>query len=111
MLFRFSAVTFNAHKIHIDPQHCREVEGYHNLLVHGPLLLILMFSVFNSHGHQLVSLDYQNLAPVFVDEEIKVCVQQRKNNWAVRIMGPLGDLRVKGTAIVEAEKEDGSNCD
>lgn len=107
MLFRFSAVTFNAHKIHVDPQHCREVEGYRNLLVHGPLLLMLMFSVFNSHGLHLVSLGYQNLAPVFVDEEIKVCVQQRKNNWVVRMTGPQGDLRVKGTARVDSGAENG----
>ncbi|KAJ4392234.1 prephenate dehydratase [Gnomoniopsis smithogilvyi] len=101
MLFRFSALTFNAHKIHLDTQHCLEVEGYRNLLVHGPLLLMLIFSVFNSRGHIVDSLDYQNLAPVFVDEEIKVCIQQRKSSWSVWITGPQGDLRVKGTAILE----------
>lgn len=109
MLFRFSALTFNAHKIHLDLQYCREVEGYRNLLVHGPLLLMLMLSVFNSHGHMVASLDYQNLAPVFVDEEIRVCIQQRKNNrnWSVRIVGLQGDLRVKGTAILEGKVTDG----
>ncbi|KAJ4409730.1 hypothetical protein N0V82_009392 [Gnomoniopsis sp. IMI 355080] len=109
MLFRFSALTFNAHKIHLDLQHCRKVEGYRNLLVHGPLLLMLMFSVLNSRGHMVASLDYQNLAPVFVDEEIKVRVQQRKSNWSVYIVGPQNDLRVKGTAILE-EKATNGHC-
>lgn len=107
MLARFSAVTFNAHKIHFDPQHCREVEGYRDLLVHGPLLLILMFSLFNSRGHIVANLDYQNLAPVYVDEEITVCVQQRKDNWRVWIAGPQGDLRVKGTAVLLRATENG----
>lgn len=107
MLFRFSALTFNAHKIHLDRQHCREIEGYRDLLVHGPLLLMLIFSVFNSRGHMVECLDYQNLAPVFVDEEIKVRIQQRKSHWSVWVVGPQGDLRVKGTAVLEPKAEDG----
>lgn len=106
-LFRFSALTFNAHKIHLDTQYCREVEGYRDLLVHGPLLLMLMFSVLNNSGHIVISLDYQNLAPVYVGEEIKVCVQQRKDKWNVWIMGPHDDLRVKGTAVLDRDAEDG----
>lgn len=101
MLFRFSALTFNAHKIHLDPQHCREVEGYRDLLVHGPLLLMLMLSVLNNRGHIVVSLDYKNLAPVYVGEEIRVCVQQRKDKWSVWIMGPQDDLRVKAAAVLD----------
>jgi 3-methylfumaryl-CoA hydratase len=37
MLFRYSALTFNGHRIHYDVDYCREVEGYANLVVHGPL--------------------------------------------------------------------------
>jgi len=37
LLFRFSALTFNAHAIHLDPEYCRNVEGHRNLLFHGPL--------------------------------------------------------------------------
>jgi 3-methylfumaryl-CoA hydratase len=36
-LFRYSALTFNGHRIHYDVDYCREVEGYGNLVVHGPL--------------------------------------------------------------------------
>ena len=37
MLFRYSALTFNGHRIHYDVDYCREVEGYANLIVHGPM--------------------------------------------------------------------------
>jgi len=37
MLFRYSALTFNGHRIHYDLDHCRRVEGYDNLVIHGPL--------------------------------------------------------------------------
>lgn len=39
-LFRFSALTFNAHRIHYDPDWCRTVEGHRDCVVHGPLNLI-----------------------------------------------------------------------
>ncbi|MCU1658441.1 MAG: hypothetical protein JWO57_3097 [Pseudonocardiales bacterium] len=42
LLFRFSALTYNAHRIHYDRDYARDVEGYPGLLVHGPLQAILM---------------------------------------------------------------------
>merc|ERR1711964_810542 len=48
LLFRFSALSFNAHRIHLDPHYTREVEGHRHLLVHGPLTLVLMLSVLRS---------------------------------------------------------------
>jgi len=41
-LFRYSALTFNGHRIHYDVDYCREVEGYPNLVVHGPLQATLL---------------------------------------------------------------------
>jgi 3-methylfumaryl-CoA hydratase len=45
-LFRFSALTFNAHRIHYDRQYTREIEGYPNLVVHGPFVAILLMDHF-----------------------------------------------------------------
>ena len=42
LLFRYSALTFNSHRIHYDRRHCLEAEGYPGLVVHGPLLATLM---------------------------------------------------------------------
>ncbi|WP_047468676.1 FAS1-like dehydratase domain-containing protein [Delftia sp. ZNC0008] len=42
LLFRYSALTFNGHRIHYDQDYCREVEGYSNLVVHGPLQATLL---------------------------------------------------------------------
>ncbi len=42
LLFRFSALTYNAHRIHYDRQYATEVEGYSGLVVHGPLQAILL---------------------------------------------------------------------
>jgi 3-methylfumaryl-CoA hydratase len=42
MLFRYSALTFNSHRIHYDVDYCREQESYPGLLVHGPLQASLL---------------------------------------------------------------------
>lgn len=116
LLFRFSALSFNAHLIHFDREHCRKVEGYRETLVHGPLLLTLLCTVLREtllkttgSGKPLPTIrtiDYRNLAPVHVDETIRVCVRQRDGNedstgkWYVWVEGQDGGLRVKGSATV-----------
>jgi 3-methylfumaryl-CoA hydratase len=42
LLFRYSALTFNGHRIHYDLDYCRQVEGYANLVIHGPLVATLL---------------------------------------------------------------------
>ena len=42
LLFRYSALTFNAHRIHYDRDYARDVEGYAGLVVHGPLIATLL---------------------------------------------------------------------
>ena len=45
MLFRYSALTFNGHRIHYDAPYARQVEGYQGLVVHGPLLATLLLDL------------------------------------------------------------------
>lgn len=109
LLFRFSALTFNAHAIHLDPHYCREVEGHRNLLVHGPLSLVLMLSGLRSQLKEfeiLERFDYRNLAPLYADEEMKVCVRKSRLNadkYDVWIEGRDGGYAVKGTAVIQSK--------
>ncbi|KAF7864580.1 hypothetical protein EAF04_006712 [Stromatinia cepivora] len=105
LLFRFSALTFNAHAIHLDPHYCREVEGHRNLLLHGPLSLVLMLSVLRSQlqpGEMIKRFDYRNLAPLYANEELRVCVGKntdKNNKYEVWIEGKEGGYAVKGSAV------------
>ncbi|KAL6800670.1 Thioesterase/thiol ester dehydrase-isomerase [Trichoderma sp. SZMC 28013] len=118
-LFHFSALTYNAHSIHIDPLYAKSQDGHRALLVHGPLSLALMLRVLNDHvaskeggGAGVVkSITYRNYAPLYVGEEMKVCVRRAKRNaakgeeeWDVWVEGPGGGLAVKGSVIVDAKK-------
>ena len=103
-LFRFSALTFNAHRIHLDPQYTREIEGHRNLLVHGPLSLVLMLSVLRSQlkiGEMVLKFDYRNLAPLYVEEEMRICAKRDgETRFDVWIEGKEGGYAVKGSAVV-----------
>ena len=73
MLFRFSALIFNAHRIHYDLDYVREEEHYPGLVVHGPLQTILMLDLARREASRPVKkLDYRALAPVFHTERITV---------------------------------------
>jgi 3-methylfumaryl-CoA hydratase len=74
MLFRYSALTFNSHRIHYDRRHCIEREGYPGLVVHGPLLATLMATLawLQAGRRAPRSFSFRAQAPVFDGEAIVV---------------------------------------
>ncbi len=73
-LFRFSALTANAHRIHYDRPYARDVEAYPDLVVHGPLLTLLMTELArkNMPGKPISNVDYRFHRPVFAGDPIFV---------------------------------------
>jgi 3-methylfumaryl-CoA hydratase len=65
-LFRYSALTFNAHRIHYDADYCRTVEGYPNLVIHGPLIATLLLDLYLEQGQPLKQFRYQAKSPLFL---------------------------------------------
>ncbi|KAJ6010503.1 hypothetical protein N7451_001915 [Penicillium sp. IBT 35674x] len=103
LLFRFSALTMNAHLIHLDKEYTQNQEGFRTLLVHGPLTLTLLLSVLQNHLRSLNlrvgHIEYRNLAPLYVEEELTICGKPKNDGaWDVWIEGPRGSLAVRGIA-------------
>ncbi len=75
MLFRFSALTFNAHRIHYDRPYCQNVEGYPGLVVHGPFTAILLMDLFLRHhpGAQVKSFNFRGQKPLFDLRPFTLC--------------------------------------
>jgi len=66
LLFRFSALTFNAHRIHYDRTYATTVEGYPGLVVHGPLTAVLLMELVRFHAHRSVTaFAFRGQAPLF----------------------------------------------
>jgi len=78
-LFRFSALTFNDHRIHYDYRYATDVEGYPGLVVHGPLLALLLVDAGVRHAVAATpyttvatSFRYRNARPLFCNEEFQL---------------------------------------
>ena len=75
LLFRFSALTFNAHRIHFDRDYARDVEHYPGLVVHGPLLATLLVDHARRGASKarVTAFDFRVRAPVFDGEAFDLC--------------------------------------
>lgn len=75
MLFRFSAATFNSHKIHYDRTYAVEEEGYPALVVHAPLVAMLLLQLLKDNTDKTVrQFEYRALAPLFDDQPVRLTV-------------------------------------
>ncbi|MBY4678788.1 itaconyl-CoA hydratase [Marinobacterium arenosum] len=74
LLFRYSAVTFNAHRIHYDWPYTTEQESYRDLVVHGPLIATLMMRAFTTANPSLrpTFLAYKGLRPLTAEQSFNV---------------------------------------
>ncbi|KAI6150417.1 hypothetical protein BKA82DRAFT_4115428 [Pisolithus tinctorius] len=73
-LFRFSALTFNGHYIHLDKTYAQEHEGYPERLVHGPLTALMLLEVllFNQPELRLRTFGYRARNPIIVDRQCTI---------------------------------------
>lgn len=102
-LFRFSALTFNAHRIHYDRDYaCRE-EGYPGLVVHGPYIALLLVDQFlrSAPGAPISRLSYRARSPLFEGERFELCVQTdgpRVRLWAA---GPHAEQSMQAEILLQ----------
>jgi 3-methylfumaryl-CoA hydratase len=89
MLFRFSALTFNSHRIHYDAPYAEQEEGYPGLVVHGPLMaaLLLDHAACKFGANALTSFEFKGLAPAFVGDPLHLTGQQTSGVIALNVVG------------------------
>jgi len=75
LLFRYSALTFNGHRIHYDRRYVTGTEGYPGLIVHGPLIATLLLDLLRrEHGDAVVTrFDFKAISPLFDLHPFEVC--------------------------------------
>ena len=84
LLFRYSALTFNGHRIHYDRSYVTQVEGYPGLIVHGPLLATLLAGLGGRRfaGREARSFSFRALKPVFDLHPFDICGKPDGSNAA-----------------------------
>jgi len=104
LLFRYSALTFNGHRIHYDRKYVTDVEGYPGLIVHGPLIATLLLDLVRRHTDRPVrSFEFKALRPTFecADQRIlRVCGEPDAKGETIRLWAQdhAGWLTMQATA-------------
>ena len=81
MLFRYSAITFNGHRIHYDYPYSTEEEGYKDLVFHGPLQATLMLRVAEKYKKAKVkSFSHRGVAPVYANDDLIINIENKPND-------------------------------
>jgi itaconyl-CoA hydratase/mesaconyl-C4 CoA hydratase len=94
MLFRYSAVTFNGHRIHYDAPYVREVEGYPGLVVHGPLIATFMLRALQhaDPDRAIASMSFRGMRPLIAPRTFQVAGRRDSPNAAQLWAGQDGTL-------------------
>jgi 3-methylfumaryl-CoA hydratase len=103
LLFRYSALTFNGHRIHYDRQYVTQVEGYPGLIVHGPLIATLLMDLVRRHAPQaqVASFRFKAVRPTFDLHPFKVNGTRRGNEVKLWAQDHEGWLTMDATAVLK----------
>ncbi len=98
LLFRFSALTFNSHRIHYDLPYARDVERYRGLVVHGPLTATLLLALAQRElgDNALESFAFRGMSPAICSEDLHLAMRKSDAGWE------LGAFAADGCQIASA---------
>jgi 3-methylfumaryl-CoA hydratase len=87
LLFRYSALTFNGHRIHYDRKYVTEVEGYPGLIVHGPLIATLLMDLVRRNAPQaeIASFRFKAVRPTFDLNPFRVNGQLQDDGKTIKL--------------------------
>jgi 3-methylfumaryl-CoA hydratase len=103
LLFRFSALTYNAHRIHYDRDYARQVEGYPGLIVHGPLQALAMAEAARAAGYPAgpagagLYFEYRLTAPLFDHQGMVVKAARERDTLVTAVRNFHGRQTAGGT--------------
>ncbi|HMO29380.1 MaoC family dehydratase N-terminal domain-containing protein [Enterovirga sp.] len=93
LLFRYSALTFNGHRIHYDRRYVTEIEGYPGLIVHGPMQAALLCNYAGElRGTPPARFSFRGLSPLFDDDAFALHAIETADGlklWTAKQTGPL----------------------
>ncbi|RDE51035.1 MAG: acyl-CoA dehydrogenase [Candidatus Accumulibacter meliphilus] len=99
LLFRFSALTFNAHRIHYDRPYAVEEEGYPGLVVHGPLTAILLIELLRKNSlRPVASFSFRGLAPLFDLAPFRLVCAGKDGQMSLEAQAPDGVVAMSANA-------------
>jgi 3-methylfumaryl-CoA hydratase len=105
LLFRYSALTFNSHRIHYDFPYARDAEGYAGLVVHGPLIATLLLNelVHYRQGVEVDNFEFRAIKPVISPDPFFICGSVHGTIATLFAHNSAGDLCMQASAILRGK--------
>lgn len=102
LLFRYSALTFNSHRIHYDRAYAQQDEGYGGLVVHGPMIATLLVDLVrqNLPHARIVEFSFRAVRPLLDTSDFMVCGTQKDATVELWAQGSDGSLATTAAARV-----------
>jgi hydroxyacyl-ACP dehydratase HTD2-like protein with hotdog domain len=97
LLFRYSALTGNGHRIHYDLDYVRDVEGYPGLIVHGPLQATWLAGLVGEHP--LSAFEFRGQRPAFHDRTLALEARPGRDGAALRSLDEAGAVCMQAKAV------------
>ena len=105
LLLRYSALTFNGHRIHYDRKYVTEIEGYPGLIVHGPMIATLLLDLLRHQmpDAEVVRYEFRAIRPVFDISHFFVCGEPQADGKTIRLWAKdhEGWLTMEATAVIK----------
>ena len=105
LLFRYSALTFNGHRIHYDRKYVTETEGYPGLIVHGPMIATLLLDLLRHQipDAEVMRYEFRAIRPVFDINHFFVCGEPQADGKTIRLWAKDHEdwLTMEATAVIK----------
>jgi 3-methylfumaryl-CoA hydratase len=105
LLLRYSALTFNSHRIHYDLPYATGVEGYPGLVVHGPLIATLLLDLAAEHvgADAIAALSFKALAPSIAGQPLHLLARRDGDTIDLAAQRDDGTIAARATVIVHGD--------
>ncbi len=101
LLFQYSALGFNSHKIHLDREYARNVEGLPDLVVNGGLATLLLTEFIRTElGLELTEIKVKHIAPLFCNRKMTLVAEAGEANWQLKILDENNTIAVEMEAMI-----------
>jgi 3-methylfumaryl-CoA hydratase len=102
LLFQYSALGFNSHKIHLDRDYAKNMEGLPDLVVNGGLATLLLTEfIRNDLGFEVTDIKVKHTAPLFCGHTMTLAAEPGETNWQLKVLDNNNTVAVEMEANIK----------
>jgi 3-methylfumaryl-CoA hydratase len=102
LLFQYSALGFNSHKIHLDRNYTQNIEGLPDLVVNGGLTTLLLTEFIRTNlSLQIANLKVKHIAPLYCNRPLTLTAEEDEMGWKFRVYNDYNEVTVEMDAILK----------